>query len=746
MPAHRILPRFALFSIASLASLLAIGCSGSGSTTSSTPPVTPPVIANFLASPSTINAGSSSSLSWSVSGATSVTLTGVAGQASSPVSVSPITTTTYTLTATNSGGSTSATATITVNTAPVISNFTASPSSISVGANSSLSWTVTGATSVALTGVTGVATSPQTASPTTTTTYTLSAVNSAGTTTATTTVTVLPAINSFTASATSITAGQPVTFSWTTTGATSTALSGVTASPISPVTIYPSASGNYTLTATNASGSTTQSIAITVAPSAIATTTVGSTVGQLIPANFMGLGVGESTYENQFGEPATGKNTVLRQIMSNITQYGASPMTFKITAYEQYPASAATYVPTAADVSAINQLYADTGATFFVGVNLAADSPSIAINQAQAYASLMTPGSLLGLEIGNEPDNYTHSSEQYRTAPYYFLQDYANFASGVLTALQTYQHNAKLVGPVWGEPNTETGGSSGTVNNSGKAIAIGDFLTAQGSNLSFVSQHGYANQCINGASYNTDFLLTPAAQNCVSTTYLLGGVAPSHALNLKYRIGELNSITGGGVQGISNTFQASLWIMDLCAGLAKGGVDGVNIFGDSANQYYTMFTFNTTTTSGQTTYTLNFVIPQYYGVLMFQQATQNKAQFLPVTSTATGNQVTYAWLDASNTIRVLVLNKDESGSGTVTITLPSGYGQATITRLLESTPNVSPAYLSTAGVTLGGQTFDTSTNGVIQGNAYGEVLTPAGTAYTIALPVTSAALLTIPHN
>jgi len=745
MPMHRTLARFAFLVFAIMAPLT--GCGGGSSSTGSNPVTPAPTISSFTATSPTINAGGSTTLTWSVSNATSVSISGISGTPTSPLTVSPTATTTYTLTATNSGGSTYATTTVTVNTASVIGNFIASPSSISIGATSSLSWTVTGATSVTLTGVTGQATSPQTVSPTTTTTYTLSASNAVGTTTATTTITVLPAINTFTASATSITAGQPVTFAWTTTGATSTSLSGVTASPISPVTIYPSASSSYTLTATNASGSATKSIAIAVTPGSIGATTVGSTAGQLVPTNFMGLGVGESSYEAQFGEPATGKNTVLRQIMSNITQYGASPMTFKITAYEQYPASTATYVPTAADVSAINQLYADTGATFFVGVNLAADTPSIAVTQAQAYASQMTPGSLIGMEIGNEPDNYTHSSENYRAAPYYFLQDYASFAPGVLTALQASQPSVKLVGPVWGEPNTETGGSSGTVNNSGKAITIGDFLTAQGSNLSFVSQHGYANQCIGGSTnYNTDFLLTPSAQNCVSTTYLLGGIAPSHALGLKYRIGELNSITGGGVQGISNTFQAALWIMDICAGLAKGGVDGVNIFGDSANQYYTMFTFNTTTVSGQTTYTLNFVIPQYYGVLMFQQATQNKAQFLPVTTTASGNQVVYAWLDASSTIRVLVLNKDETGSGTVTVTLPSGYGQATVTRLLESTPNAAPAYFSTNGVTLGGQTFDTSTNGVIQGNAYGEVLTPSGTAYTIALPVTSAAILTIPHN
>jgi hypothetical protein len=554
----------------------------------------------------------------------------------------------------------------------------------------------------------------------------------------------LPTINSFTASATSITAGQPVTLTWSISGATSSQLSGVTTAASSPVTIYPSASTTYTLTATNSVGSTASSIAITVTGTTqIASATIGSTAGQLVPSNFMGLGIGEVSFEGVFGEPATGTNPVMRQIIRNITQYGASPVTYKVTAYDTNPSNG--YVPTAADISALSQLYTDVGATFFIGVNLAADNVPLAVSQAQAFASGMPAGSLLGLEIGNEPDNYTHSSEQYRTAPYYFLNDYANFAPSVLAALQTYQPSAKLVGPVWGQPATVVGGSSNIVNSAGGPVTLSNFLSSEAaSNLAFVTQHGYANQCT-GYSGQTDFLLSATAQNCVSTSYLLGGVAPAHAQGLLYRVGETNSITGGGVSGISNTFQAALWIMDWSAGLAKGGVDGINIFGDSRNQYYTMFTFNTAASNGQNTFTLNYVLPQYYGVLMFQQATQNGAKFLPVTTSATGNQVTYAWLDASSTIRVLVLNKDENATGTVTFTLPAGYGSGTVTRLLESTPNASPGYLSTTGVTLGGQTFDTSTNGVIQGTAYGEAIAPSNGVYTIALPVTSAALITIPQ-
>jgi uncharacterized protein YkwD len=77
---------------------------------------TAPSIAAFSASPSTINQGSSATLSWSVSYATTVSIDNGVGNASgSSVTVNPSQTTTYRLTATNAAGSATATATITVN-------------------------------------------------------------------------------------------------------------------------------------------------------------------------------------------------------------------------------------------------------------------------------------------------------------------------------------------------------------------------------------------------------------------------------------------------------------------------------------------------------------------------------------------------------------------------------------------------------------------------------------------------------
>src|SRR3989344_1172504 len=85
----------------------------------STPPSTPAPIVTLTASPTSINAGQSSTLTWSSTGATSCTASGGmftgTKALSSSQSVSPTASTTYTLTCTGSGGSTSKSTMVTIN-------------------------------------------------------------------------------------------------------------------------------------------------------------------------------------------------------------------------------------------------------------------------------------------------------------------------------------------------------------------------------------------------------------------------------------------------------------------------------------------------------------------------------------------------------------------------------------------------------------------------------------------------------
>lgn len=154
---------------------------------------------NFAAYPVSITTGGSSTLSWNVSGATTVTIEPGIGTfpPTGNCPVYPTATTNYTLTATNAAGNTTARSCqviVSLPSYPVINYFKATPTIIWGSGSSTLSWSISGATSVTIDqGIGSVApTGTCTVSLTTTTTYTLKATNAAGSLTPTVTVTVSP--------------------------------------------------------------------------------------------------------------------------------------------------------------------------------------------------------------------------------------------------------------------------------------------------------------------------------------------------------------------------------------------------------------------------------------------------------------------------------------------------------------------------------------------------------------------------
>lgn len=247
-----------------------------------------PVINSFEAGPPNVSAGESSTLSWTVVGATTVKIDqGIGNVALTGTRVvAPTATTVYTLTAFSAAGSVTATTQVIVTAAtppppaarPVVSSFIASPSSISLGSSTSLSWNVTDATLVTIdNGVGSVGLSGSTTVlPAANTTYTLTATNAAGSTTATAVVLVsgapptptsMPVVNYFTANPPLIAFGSSTTLSWDVLYATSVTIDngvGTVASSGSTV-VLPAASTDYTLTATNAYGWRTVTVPVLVA-------------------------------------------------------------------------------------------------------------------------------------------------------------------------------------------------------------------------------------------------------------------------------------------------------------------------------------------------------------------------------------------------------------------------------------------------------------------------------------------------
>jgi len=290
-----------------------------------------PVINSFNASPASISAGESSTLSWTVTGATAVSVDQGIGNVALTGSraVAPSATTIYTLTASSTAGTTTATTQVVVTGAappppaalPVINYFTATPDNISLGSSTTLSWNVTNATTVTIdNGIGNVGSSGSTiVLPASTITYMLTASNASGSQTASALVIVsgivpppasLPIINYFTASPPVIPGASGSTFlRWNVSDATVVSID----QGIGPVDSHGtllvtlSASTIFTLTAVNAYGPATQTVSVLVAGGGGVGTTVAYDFVEQAPTAYWWTIISSTVVALPFPAPTSDK-------------------------------------------------------------------------------------------------------------------------------------------------------------------------------------------------------------------------------------------------------------------------------------------------------------------------------------------------------------------------------------------------------------------------------------------------------
>jgi hypothetical protein len=272
------------------------------------PPSNPAPTLSLSASPTSVASGSSSTLTWSSSNATSCTAsggwTGSKATSGSQSSGALTSNTTFTLQCTGAGGSVSRSATVTITTptpppppppagAPTVS-ITANPTSVASGGSSTLTWLSTNATScTASGGWSGSKAISGTQSMTNLTanrTFTLACTGSGGTTSASATVTVTstpppptpppaPPTVDLMATSSSVTSGTGTSLSWTSTNATSCSAgggwSGSQATSGTAMTGALTSTTTFQLTCTGAGGTQSDSVTVTVtaAPAPPATPT-----------------------------------------------------------------------------------------------------------------------------------------------------------------------------------------------------------------------------------------------------------------------------------------------------------------------------------------------------------------------------------------------------------------------------------------------------------------------------------------
>ncbi|MFL6284645.1 MAG: hypothetical protein ACJ74Q_15975 [Pyrinomonadaceae bacterium] len=233
------------------------GCQADSAPRTLTVLIPPPQILSFDATPACIILGGTSTLSWSIKGATSATINGApVNPTSGTMPVSPTATTSYTLVASNSSGTVQAQTTVEVTIPPKVNLFTAEPACVVFGSSSVLRWNVSDAASVTINGTpVDPSSGSMTVTPSSDTTYTLVATGAGcapQTTQAQVTVSVTtpPQINQFTAAPASIIrdSGASSTLQWDVTGAVSATINGTPVNPAAGVmSVTPSATTVYTL-------------------------------------------------------------------------------------------------------------------------------------------------------------------------------------------------------------------------------------------------------------------------------------------------------------------------------------------------------------------------------------------------------------------------------------------------------------------------------------------------------------------
>jgi hypothetical protein len=278
------------------------------------------------------------------------------------------------------------------------------------------------------------------------------------------------------------------------------------------------------------------------------------------------------------------------------------------------------------DIDALAGFLQKTGWTILYGVNLATSTPAAAAAEV-AYAVNALGNSLIGVEFGNECDEYRghYFPATWNLGNFETLWD--QFRSGVLQAAPT----VVLTGP----------GSA--VDISGWTIPFGRKVTK--AQIALLTQHYYRGNGQSPSSTGAELV----SADLKLQQHLKTLAAGASSIGVSFRITETNSFYNGGAPGVSNSYASSLWVIDHLFTIALSGASGANLHGGGNGNGYTPIADNKGV--------IVEAKPEYYGVLLFTMA--GKGSLIGTTVTASGLNVTaYTVKSADGTLNIVVVNKE----------------------------------------------------------------------------------------
>jgi hypothetical protein len=443
-----------------------------------------------------------------------------------------------------------------------------------------------------------------------------------------------------------------------------------------------------------------------------------TTLGTQVPDDFLGLSVEWNHVTDYLADGAGTVRPLVVNLLSNFAADGHTPL-LRIGGNSEdkaYWNPTAGALPSGATISVENThlsilsaLHTATGSRFILGLNLARSDAANAAALVQAADTTLGASSVAAYELGNEPDLYFYPMG-YRPF-YYSLLGYQSDVDGYWSSLPT---GARYASPAVYD-TTWLSGLSG-------------FLLAERTHLSLVTVHHYPfNVCLTMVGAPTIPTLFTAAATTDYARLFAPFVVTAGQSGLKLRVAEMNSISCGGVTGVSDVFGAGLWGLDSMFQLASIGAAGVNLHGPSR---YSVFDIDSTGALK--------VRGLYYAMLLFSRATSHQGRLVPVTVTGTFQVRAWATVGSDGHTRVAVVNEDFGQTAQVSLTIPSHVTPGTQWQL------TAPSMSETTNIHLGAQTFQGSTDGLPLGSSAGDVVRTQQGAYRVTLTPGSATVIDVP--
>jgi hypothetical protein len=358
------------------------------------------------------------------------------------------------------------------------------------------------------------------------------------------------------------------------------------------------------------------------------------------------------------------------------------------------------------NITALAGFLQATGWLCLYGVNFATSTPALAAEEV-GYVVSALGSNLLGIEIGNEPDEYSVAGHFF--VGNWSFQDFIARWDLFRAAIVETAPNVPITGPAAGGGNNITTWT----------LPFGQAVTA--SEITLLTQHYY--RASGGSPTSTAaFLISPDIQLMNDLTLLNAG---AQQLGIPYRMSECNSFYGGGAPGVSDSYASSLWVIDFLFVAAVNGASGINMHGGGSGPGYTPIADD----SGG----VIEARPEYYGLLFFSMA--GPGTLLETQLSAGGVDATaYAVRSASGGLNVMLVNKDPLQNLTITIET----NQRIQTATLQLMTGASLAAIN--GVVIQGATVNKDGSFA---PVSPDTLTPSGTQTTCLVPALSAALISI---